>query len=94
VTTSVRDQLRLDTCRLLKYDINALTAAQEVRLERAVVLRLEIDDLATKKLNNQTFDIKAYVAASEALERLFGGEPDSPTPPVHDFEGAFERLSE
>jgi hypothetical protein len=89
----LRDRLRRDTAKMLKYDINALTAAQEVRLARATMLRLEIDDIETRKLNDQhqPFDIKAYVIASEALERLVGGDPEAPAAD-RDFSGAREEL--
>ena len=91
----MRKNLRKSTAELLKYDINApLTAAQEVRLSRAYTLRIQIDDLETAKLNNaqHEFDTKAYVAASEALERMLGGTPEQ-TSPTHDFSGAREELA-
>jgi hypothetical protein len=89
----LRKNLRIDTCRLLKYDINALTAAQEVRLTRATMLRLELDDIETRKINNQSFDAAKYILISEALERLVGGNPDQQTAAgQHDFAGAREEL--
>jgi hypothetical protein len=89
--TAIDKQLRKETARMLQYDINALTPAQEVRLSRAVMLRLELDDCATKKLAGQPFDVKAYVVASESLERLFGGYPEATT--THDFSHAREELA-
>jgi hypothetical protein len=81
----LRARLRIDTCRLLRYDIDKLTSAQEVRLNRATMLRLTLDDIETRLLNNNQheFDTKAYVAASESLERLVGGDPERDQ--GHDF---------
>jgi hypothetical protein len=93
--TTMHDQLRIDTAKMLQIvDLKTMTAAQEVRLARATVLRLELDDLETRKINNdqhQPFDVKAYVAASEALERLVGGDPEQPSS-EHDFSDAREEL--
>ena len=77
--TALHEQLLKDTCRMLQYDINALTPAQEVRLSRAAMLRLELDDCATKKLAGQPFDTVKYIAASENLERLIGSDPEQTT---------------
>jgi hypothetical protein len=92
MTTTVHDQLRIDTCRMLKYDVNALSPAQEVRLARAVVLRLELDDVESRKLQGAPFDAGKYITISEALERLVGGNPEAPAA-GHDFSGAREELS-
>ena len=89
----LRKNLRIDTCRLLKYDINALTAAQEVRLARATILRLELDDIETRKIHNQNFDAAKYILISESLERLVGGNPDGQqTTGQPDFSGARQEL--
>jgi hypothetical protein len=90
--TAMHEQLRRDTARMLGLDHASLTAAQSVRLDRAVMLRLELDDCQTKKLAGQSFDTNKYVAASESLERLFGSDPEATTTP-HDFKGAREELS-
>jgi hypothetical protein len=88
----LRARLRLDTAKMLGVDLENMTASQEVRLARACMLRLELDDIESRKLNNQPFDVKAYVIASESLERLLGGRPDQPeTGP--DFTGAKEELA-
>jgi hypothetical protein len=93
MTTTVHDQLRIDTCRMLKYDVNALTAAQEVRLARAVVLRLELDDIESRKLQGAPFDAGKYITISEAFERLVGGDPEAPAATNDDaFAGAREEL--
>jgi hypothetical protein len=90
----LRDRLRRNTCRLLKWDIDALTAAQEVRLGRAVVLRLELDDCETKSLNNQPFDMKNYIAASEALEHLLSGGASDASGGSYEFADARDELRE
>lgn len=87
----LRHKLRVDTARMLRVDLSNLTPAQEVRLSRAIVLRLELDDFETKKLNGQKFDLKDYVVASESLERLMGSDPERPSSEV-DFTGAREEL--
>jgi hypothetical protein len=74
--TAMHERLRRDTAKLLGYDYANLTAAQSVRVERAAMLRLELDDCATKKLAGQPFDTVKYIAASEALERLIGSDPE------------------
>jgi len=89
----LRARLRLDTAKMLGVDLENMTAAQEVRLSRATMLRLELDDIESRKLNNQPFDVKAYVVASEALERMVpGGNPEAPGG-AHDFSGARAELS-
>jgi hypothetical protein len=89
----LRDRLRRDTARMLRIDdLRTMTAAQEVRLERAMMLRLELDDCQTKKLNNQPFDLKSFVIASESLERLVGGNPEH-VADQHDFAADAEALA-
>jgi hypothetical protein len=88
----LRARLRLDTAKMLGVDLENMTASQEVRLARACMLRLELDDIESRKLNNQPFDVKAYVIASESLERLLGGQPDQPET-GHDFSGARAELA-
>jgi hypothetical protein len=84
------DRLRIETAAMLGFDYAALTAAQSVRVDRAAILRLELDDCQTKKLEGQPFDTNKYVATSEALERLLGSDPETST--AHDFSGAREEL--
>jgi hypothetical protein len=89
-----RERLRRDTAKMLSIDdLENMTPADSVRLSRACMLRLELDDCETKKLNNQPFDVKAYVVASEALERLVGGDPASTAGHNDPFAGAREELA-
>ncbi len=92
--TTIHEQLRVDTARWLSIDLKAMSPAQEVRLERAVVLRLEIDDLMAAKVANAgaPFDVRAYVAASESLEQLVGGTLGQQTNDQHDFADAKQEL--
>jgi hypothetical protein len=87
----LRARLRIDTAKMLGVDLENMTAADGVRLSRACMLRLELDDIESRKLNNQPFDVKAYVIASESLERLVGGNPETSTTGP-DFEGARQEL--
>ena len=77
---------------MLKLDVNNLTAAQSVRLDRAATLRLELNDIEERKLIGAPFDTVKYIAASEALERMLGGDPDAQQQPVDQFAGAREEL--
>jgi hypothetical protein len=75
-TAVMRKNLRDETAAMLKLDVNNLTAAQSVRLDRASTLRLELNDIEERKLIGAPFDTVKYIAASEALERMLGGDPD------------------
>jgi hypothetical protein len=87
------DRMRKSTADLLGYDLTAkLTAAQSVRLDRAAVLRLELDDVQSRQLAGLPVDMAKFVVASEALERLVGGAPEQTTA-SHDFSGAKEELA-
>jgi hypothetical protein len=81
-------KLRSQTCALLGLDPNALSLAQQLRVNRASALRLQIDDLEAAQLRGQSIDINKLVEASEALERLVGGNPEAAARP--DFSGAKE----
>jgi hypothetical protein len=83
-------KLRSQTCALLGLDPNALSLAQQLRVNRASALRLQIDDLEAAQLRGQSIDINKLVEASEALERLVGGNPEAAAQP--DFSGAKEEL--
>jgi hypothetical protein len=91
----LRERLRIETAKMLRIDdLETMTAADGVRFTRACMLRLELDDIEARKIHDQhqPFDAKAYVAASEALERMMGGQPEQ-TNLNHDFAGAREELS-
>lgn len=73
------EALRASTARLLKLDPATLSPAQAVRVDRAASLRLTLDGMQSAQLAGREIDVKAFVAASQELERLLGGEPDAPT---------------
>lgn len=72
------NSLRASTAELLSYDADHLTAAQEIRINRAIALRLVIDAAQARQMRGEQIDVKEFVAASEDLERMVGGEPDGP----------------
>jgi voltage-gated potassium channel Kch len=68
--------LRASTITLLGYDdVEHLTAAQQIRIDRAITLRLTIDDLQARQLRGERIDVSGFVEASESLERMVGGNP-------------------
>ncbi len=88
------DRLRRDTARLLNFDIDDLTPAQEVRLDRVSALRLEVDRLQMLQLSGQSFDLLKLVAASEMLENLMNdGVHLDLQPSQGQFAGAREELA-
>jgi hypothetical protein len=86
------DRMRKLTADLLGYDLSNLTPAQSVRLDRAATLRLELDDIQSRQLAGMPIDMTKFVVASEALERMLGGDPEQPTQ-RYDFSGAREELA-
>ena len=70
--------LRISTATLLKYDPDNLSAEQTIRIDRAVTLRLIIDHLQSRQMHGEQINVKEFVDASEALERMVGGNPDAP----------------
>jgi hypothetical protein len=85
------NSLRASTVALLGYDVDNLTAAQKIRVDRAIALRLVIDDAQAKQMRGEAIDVRAFVAASESLERMCGGNPETAAA-GHDFSGAREEL--
>jgi hypothetical protein len=72
------NSLRASTIELLGYDVDNLTAAQKIRVDRAIALRLVIDDAQARQMRGETIDVKEFVDASESLERMVGGNPSFP----------------
>mgnify|MGYP001163432420 CR=1 FL=1 len=64
----VYSRLRIETAKLLAFDINALTPSQEVKLGMVAGLRLELDRLQTAQLRCEAIDLKQLVSISEMLE--------------------------
>jgi hypothetical protein len=63
-------RLRRETAQLLNFDLSNLSAAQSTRLDRATLLRWELDRIAGSQVRGDAVDVSRAVAASEALERL------------------------
>jgi hypothetical protein len=84
--------LRVSTAKLLGYGgVDDLTAAQEIRVDRAITLRLVIDDAQAKQMCGSAIDVRQFTAASEDLERMCGGNPETST--THKFAGARQELA-
>jgi hypothetical protein len=74
------NSLRASTITLLGYDdVEHLSSAQEIRISRAITLRLTIDDLQARQLRGERIDVSVFVEASESLERMCGGVPEGST---------------
>jgi hypothetical protein len=69
-------KLRASTAALLNVDLNHLTPAQAIRVDRAAALRLQLDDLQRRQFAGEAIDMKEFCVASEQLEKLVGGDPD------------------
>jgi hypothetical protein len=71
--------LRASTAKLLGYtDAESLTAAQQIRVDRAIALRLLVDSGQAAQLGGEPVDVRELVSASEALERLVGNNLETP----------------
>jgi hypothetical protein len=89
----IYNSLRASTIALLGYgDVDTLSAAQEIRISRAISLRLIVDAAQAKQLRGEPIDVKAFVEASENLETMCGGDPGAPAA-GHDFSRAREELA-
>jgi hypothetical protein len=78
-------RMRISTAALLGYgDADRLTAEQAIRTDRALTLRLVVDHLQGRQMQGIPIDVKEFVAASEALERMVGGNPEQTSGPDHD----------
>jgi hypothetical protein len=77
--------LRVSTAAMLGFGaVDHLTAEQAIRTDRALTLRLVVDHLQGRQMQGGQIDVKEFVAASEALERMVGGDPEQTTGPDHD----------
>jgi hypothetical protein len=85
--------LHASTTMMLGYDgVEHLTAAQMLRVDRAITLRLLTDDLQARQMRGEVIDVRAFVTASEDLERMVGGNPASPPAEARFGMGARARL--
>ena len=84
-------RLRTETAALLGFDLSNLNAAQGARLDRATMLRWELDRIAGSQVRGDAIDVTRAVAASEALERLLS--PDTSfNAELHESHSARSRL--
>jgi hypothetical protein len=79
-TPTVYAKARAETCALLGYDLDGLTAEQATRLDITTALRLALDDQSGKLARGETVDVTKLLAASEALAKLFPPLRDPPRP--------------
>jgi hypothetical protein len=82
---------RASTAAMLGFDLTKLTAAQSVRLDRAISLRILIDEMQLRQLRGEMIEVKELVPASESLERLVGSDPDA-TPSSSNHNAALAQL--
>jgi hypothetical protein len=74
--SAIYNSLRASTAAMLGYsEIDQLTAAQEIRLSRAISLRLIVDTAQAAQLCGRPIDVRTFTDASESLEKLCGGDP-------------------
>jgi hypothetical protein len=85
------NRLRASTAKLLGLHESKLSVAEKIRVDRASALRLLLDDMQAAQLNGGAIDVGEFIKASEELERLAGGNPE--TTSTHDFAGAREELA-
>jgi hypothetical protein len=86
------EHLRASTIALLGYnDASPLSAAQQIRVDRAVSLRLIVDASQAKQLRGEPVNVREFTDASESLEHMCGGNPDGAAD-RHDFSGARREL--
>jgi hypothetical protein len=71
------NSLRVSTAQMLGYDADQLTAAQQIRVDRGITLRLMVDSgLARQMCGETNIDVKEFVSASKELECMVGGNPE------------------
>jgi hypothetical protein len=80
----IYNSLRASTAAMLGYSEIDLTAAQEIRLSRAISLRLICDAAQAAQLCGRPYDVRAFTDASEALEKMCGGNLEQTSGPDYD----------
>jgi hypothetical protein len=64
-------RLRAETAAMLKLNVDKLSLSQQVRVDRASMLRLRLSDIEAALLRGPTsFDAAEYITVSQELERL------------------------
>ena len=63
-------KLRNETCKLLGYNADNLSALEGLRVDLVCSLRLEVDRQQSLQLAGQAADLRVLTSATEALENL------------------------
>jgi hypothetical protein len=79
--------LRASTSEMLGF--GTPTPVQQLKVDLAASLRMEIDRIVSQQLAGQAADVRALTALTESLRSLFPAAADS----GHDFSGAKEELA-
>jgi hypothetical protein len=74
----VYERLRAKTANLLGFDLTNLSALKALRLDRATLLRLELDRLQAQQAAGEAVDLNRIALASAQLEALLPPEDDAP----------------
>jgi hypothetical protein len=90
--SAIYNSLRASTAAMLVYSEIDLTAAQEIRLSRAISLRLICDAAQAAQLCGRPYDVRAFTDASESLEKMCGGHPEQNI--GSDHAAAFRQIEE
>lgn len=73
------EALRRSSAKQLNLDPDNLTAAEATRVDRVCALRVCLDRMTSAQLAGAELDARSYIAASQELEKLLGGDPERPT---------------
>ncbi len=74
-TAEFFEALRRSSAKQLRLDPDNLSAAEATRVDRVSALRVCLDRMQTQQLATGEFDARNYIAASQELEKLLGGDP-------------------
>lgn len=75
--SAVFERLRAKTADLLGLNLENLTPLKALRLDRATLLRLELDRLQAQQAAGEAVDLGRMALASQQLETLLPSEDDS-----------------
>jgi hypothetical protein len=82
---------RKELAAALGYDVNDLSAVQEMKLDNAVALKLVSDGLRAALIRGEEVDHKELLAVTEGLQKLLPREPE-PAPVVDPNDDPHGRL--
>jgi hypothetical protein len=87
-------KLRAQTCALLKFDPDKLSAGDEVLVGRVGALKLLVSDMEAAQLRGEKIDLAVYVSASRELEQVLRAPTEAGPNSDHSSTRARERLAE